>query len=144
MQDVVEAGQRRRGVQYQSRLASGVVDEADGAIDVLARLRVEADDVGPGAGEIGDDAIDRFDHEMHVDRVLGERADRLAHERPHRQVRHVMIVHHVEVDHVGARRQNRGHFIAEPREVCGQDARGNPECACGHRGKFYLDSSWTA
>ncbi len=38
-----------------------------------------------------------------------------------------MIVHHVEVDHVGARRQNRGHFIAEPREVCGQDARGNPE-----------------
>ena len=52
-----------------------------------------------------------------------------------------MIVHHVEMNHVGARRQNRRYFIADPRKVCGQDARGDPERACGHRRKFYLDSS---
>jgi ApaG protein len=44
------------------------------------------------------------------------------------------------VNHVGSGRDNRGYFIAEPSEVRRQDARCDSERACGHRGKFYLDS----
>src|SRR5712692_7190261 len=144
VQDVIEAGQRRGGVQYKARLAARIMDQADGAIDVLARLRVEADDVRPGASEIRNDPIDRSDHQVHVDYAFGERADCLAHDRSHREVRDVMIVHHVEVNHVGSRCDNRSHFIAEPRKVCRQDARCDSERACSHRGKFYLDSPGAA
>ena len=31
---------------------------------------VEGDDVGAGLGEVGDDAVDRLDHQVHVDRSL--------------------------------------------------------------------------
>ena len=51
-----------------------------------------------------------------------------------------MVVHHVEVNHVGAGCDDRSHFLAEPREVGGQNARCNSERARSHRWKFYLDS----
>jgi len=44
----IEAGQRRRRDQREAALQPRIMDQADGAIDVLARLRVEADDVRPG------------------------------------------------------------------------------------------------
>ena len=53
-------------------------------------------------------------------------AQRLADHRPDRQVRHVVVVHHVEVDPVGARVDDRPHLVAEAREVGGEDARRDP------------------
>jgi len=47
-----------------------LADQRDGAVDVLARLRVEADESGAGRGEVRDDAVDRLHHQMHVDRRL--------------------------------------------------------------------------
>ena len=76
-------------------------------------------------GEVGDDAVDRLHHQVHVDRHAGVRLDRRAHERPDGQVRHVVVVHRVEMDHVGARIDDGAHFFAEPREIGGQQRRCN-------------------
>ena len=38
-----------------------------------------------------------------------------------------MVVHHVEVNQVGARIDYRTDLLAEPREIRGQDARGDAE-----------------
>ena len=46
-----------------------------------------------------------------------------------REIGHVMVVHHVEVHQVGARRHHALDFFAEPREIGGQNARGD---AKGH------------
>ena len=64
---------------------------------------MERDVRGPGVREVLDDAVDGRHHEVHVDgrrdAVLAQgRADHGAD----RQVGHVMVVHHVEVDDVRA------------------------------------------
>ena len=83
--------------------------------------------MAPAAAKSGNDAIDRLDHEMHVDRrrdaVL---AQRFADERADREIRDVVIVHDVEVDEVRAGRNDGVDFLAEPREVGRQDRRGYP------------------
>ncbi len=89
---------------------------------MLTCLRVEGDIAGAGLGEIGDNAIHRLDHEMHVDiRANAVLAQRLAHQRTDGQVRHVVIVHDIEVDHVGAGREHVVHLLAEPGEIGGEN-----------------------
>ena len=70
-------------------------------------------------------------HQMHVDRrgdtVL---AQRLAHHRADGQVRHVVIVHHVEVHEVGAGSQHGVDFLAQAGEVGGQDGGRDPRSGC--------------
>ena len=54
------------------------------------------------------------------------RLDRRADQRPDRQVGNVMVVHHVEVEEVGAGGDDRAHLLAEAREIGGQQRRRNP------------------
>src|SRR5215510_13816888 len=75
----------------------------------------------------------------HVDHALCNGPNRFTHKRSHSEVRDVMVVHHVKVDHVGAGRDHRCNLVAEAREVRGQNARSNPESARSHCRKFYLD-----
>ena len=80
-----------------------------------------------GGGEVRNDTVDRLDHQMHVDRRLhAVLAERLAHQRADREIRHVMVVHDVEVNQIGAGREHRIHLFAEPREVGGQNRRRYP------------------
>ena len=81
----------------------------------------------PGAGKIGDDAVDRPDHQVRVNRHCGARVARFADERPDGQAGNTMPAHHVEVDRVGARGDDVGHFLTrpEPGEVGREDARGS-------------------
>ena len=124
---VIEPVERRRRIEHQAGLAAVLADQLDRAIDVLARFRMERDPGGAGLREVRNDAIDRLHHQVHVDRrgdaVL---AQRLAHQRADGEIRHVVIVHHVEVDQVGAGSEHRLHFLAEAREVGGEDGRSDP------------------
>ena len=95
-------------------------------MDVGARLRMDGDVVGAGLGERIEEIVDRRDHEVYVERLLGVGAKRLHHGRADRQVGHEMAVHHVDVDPVGARFVDRPHVLAKLREVGGQD-RGRDE-----------------
>ena len=64
---------------------------------------------------------------MHVDRrVDAVLAQRLADERADREIRDVVVVHDVEVDEVGAGRDDGVDLLAEAREVGRQDRRGYP------------------
>ncbi|MNN86455.1 hypothetical protein D3C81_2038790 [compost metagenome] len=60
--------------------------------------------------------------------------DRLAHQRAHGQIGHVMVVHHVEVDPVGAGLGHAADFLAQAGEVGGQDGGGDAEGGLGHDG----------
>ena len=81
----------------------------------------------PALAKSGHEPVDRLHHQVHVDRHLGVRLDRLAHQRPDGEVGHVMVVHHVEVDQVGAGGDHGAHLLAQPREVRGKDARRDAE-----------------
>src|SRR6185369_4022046 len=84
--DVVQPVQGRGRVQHQPGLAAVLADQAEGAVDVLAGLGVEADDVRARLGEVGHDAVHGLHHEVHVDHRAGERPDGLAHHGPDGEV----------------------------------------------------------
>ena len=113
-----------------------LADDRDRAVDVLARLRVEADVGGPGGGEVRHQAVHRAHHQVHVDRrpdaVL---AQRLAHQGPDGQVGHVMVVHHVEVHEVRARGQYRVDLRPQAGDIGRQDRRSHP--GTRHGGEVY-------
>jgi hypothetical protein len=85
---------------------------------------VKADEGGTRLREVGHQPVHRLDHEVHVDRRRDAMlAQRLADQRPDREVRDVVVVHHVEVDPVGAGREHGLALCAEAREIRGQDRR---------------------
>ena len=63
---------------------------------------MKGDDIGAGFGKIGDDAVDRLDHQVHIDRHCHMRANRLADQWADGQIGNIMVIHHVKVDNVGA------------------------------------------
>ncbi len=97
----------------------------DGAVDVRPRLGMDREAIRARLGEGLEIGVDRRDHQMHVERLSGVRAQRLHHRGADRDVGDEMPVHHVDMDPVGARRVDRAHLLAQPREVGGQDRRGD-------------------
>ena len=86
----------------------------------------------------------RLHHQVHVDR-RGDAmpAQRLAHQRADGQVRHVVVVHHVEVDPVGAGGQHVVDFLAQLREVGREDRRGDDgRLHAVGSGHWRLRSAW--
>ncbi len=120
--DVVEVVQRGGRVEHQPRLAALTLDQLQGTIDVIAGFRVKGDVAGARVGEIGNDAVDRLDHQVHIDfRGDAVLAQCLADQRTDGEVRHVVVVHDIEMDDVGARLEDVIHLLAETREVSRQN-----------------------
>ena len=93
-------------------------DQLNGSIHMFGGLGMKTDIARPGRREIRHDAIDRAHHQMHIDRHRHAAAvQRLADHRPDRQIRHVVVVHHIEVDQIGAGFDHRIDLLAEAREV---------------------------
>jgi len=65
------------------------------------------------------------DHEVDIHGQIGVARRRLDKGRTERDVVHKMTVHHIAVDPVRPRAGHLGYFLAESREVTGQDRRGN-------------------
>ena len=125
---VIQPVQRRRRIEHQARLAARIADELDGAVHMLRGLRMKADVGRPGFREIRHQRIDRRDHQMHVDGRFDARlAQRLAHHRTDGEIGHVVIVHHVEVDPVRAGGEHRIDFLAQTREIGGQNRGRNDD-----------------
>ncbi len=141
---VISRMRSRRSSTYSITL-SGV----DGLSDTPARLpsariacsersrcgpasRVHGDDVGASLRKGREIGIGRRDHQMTIEDLRRRPADCLHHRRPERDVRHEMSIHHIEMDPVGPGGIDRAHLLAEPREIGGQDGRGNDQRPGGH------------
>mmetsp|Transcript_17956 Transcript_17956/g.54916 ORF Transcript_17956/g.54916 Transcript_17956/m.54916 type:complete len:303 (+) Transcript_17956:164-1072(+) len=118
---VVKGGAR---VDHEAGLAALGLDELEGAVDVARRLRVEGDVGGAGVGEVLNNAVHRGHHQVHVDggghAVV---AQGLAHHGADGKVRDVVVVHHVEVHHIGAGGEHVVDLLAELGKVSGEDGR---------------------
>ena len=114
---VIKKMQWRTGIEHQPGLAAVIANQLQRAVDVLGRFLMKTDDVRTGFGKIGNDAIDRFDHQMHIDRYLHVRADRFADKWSDGQIRHVMVIHHIEMNDVGSGSNDVAYFLAKTSEV---------------------------
>ena len=85
---------------------------------------MEGDAVGAGLGELLDLVLRALDHQVDVERaapVMDLVRDRCRDQRPDRDRRDEVTVHHVDVDHPGPRGHHLAHLSAEAREVGGED-----------------------
>ena len=62
------------GIEHDAGLLAELADGLERAVQVRARLRVDADDVSAGLGEGFEIGIDRRDHQMHVEGLRRVRA----------------------------------------------------------------------
>src|SRR5690606_33527760 len=115
------------GVEDEPGLTTMLAHQVERPVDMLARLGMKGDPGRTGLREIGYQTIDWLDHQMHVDRCRDPVvAQRLAHEGPDREIRHVMVVHHVEMDGVRARSDHSFDFLTKPCKVGREDGSANP------------------
>jgi hypothetical protein len=120
---VVEGG---GGVEDEAGLAAAVLDELEGAVDVVGGLGVEGDVGGTGVDEVGDGGIDGADHEVDVDGGGDAMvAEGLADHGADGEVGDVVVVHDVEMDDVGSGLEDVVNLLAELGKVGGKDGRGD-------------------
>ena len=114
------------GVEDEAGLAATVLDELEGAVDVVGGLGVEGDVGGAGVDEVGDGGVNGADHEVDVDgggnAVV---AEGLADHGADGQVGNVVVVHDVEVDDVGTGLEDVVDLLAELGKVGGEDGGGD-------------------
>ena len=115
--------ERRRGIQDQAGLHARVPDRADRRPDVVIALHVDREIVDPRLREGRHEMLRVGDHQMRIEGDLRQGPDRRDDGGPHREVRHEVPVHHVDVEQVGARVRGFLHLFAEPVEPRGQDRR---------------------
>src|SRR5690606_36280710 len=130
--DVLHPVQRGGGVKHQAGPAAMVANQGQRTVRVARSFRVEGDDIGAGLGELRDNGVHRFDHQVDVDRRRGVGADCFAHHGADRQIRHVMVVHYIEVDPVSAGIHDIADFFSKAGEIGGKQAGRDTDVWQGH------------
>ena len=119
--EVLDGGGR---VEDDGRLHAVVGDQLQGAVQVTADLDVDADHVGAGGGEVGDELVGVLDHEVAVEWELRDGADGLDDGWAEGDVGDEVAVHDVDVDDGAACGCGEGDLIGEVSEVGGEDGEG--------------------
>src|SRR6478735_8102799 len=101
-------------------------------------FRMKGDVTRAGFNKIADDAIHRFYHQMHINRC-GDAvaAQRLTHHWADGEVRHIVVVHHIEMHYVCACCEHTVDFFAKTGKVRRENGGSNPEIARS-RGHGYV------
>ena len=131
IEHVVQAFHRSRGIQYETGLRAGVADQLQRTVNVAARLNVERNPVSTRLRELRYEAVHRLHHQMHVNIRLCIRANCLQHARADREIRYIMVVHHVEVNPVRPGSDDIANLFAKPGKVSGKDRRGDADILHG-------------
>ncbi len=97
-----------------------------------ASFRVDSDNVRARIGKSLQPIVDRGNHQMDIKGLCRVRTQRLHDVRPDGNIGHIMPVHHVDMDPVAARFINCADFLAQPREIGGEDRRRDQWVGHGH------------
>ena len=108
---------RRGRIEHQACLAAQIFNQTQAAVDMAAGFGVESDDVGTGLGKRLNQIIHRLHHQMHIHRHRGIRLERRTHHRAESEVGHIMIIHHIKMNQVGARFHHPAHFLAQAGKI---------------------------
>ena len=98
---------------------------------MLGRLDMDGDVIRARLGEGFEIGIAGLDHQVAVENLRRVRAQRRDDGRAERDVGHEMAVHHVEMNPVGAGRDDVGDLLPELGEIGGED-RGRDERSGRH------------
>jgi hypothetical protein len=92
-------------------------DQLQRPVQVATDLLVNAQKIGSGLCEGGNEVVRILDHQMAIKRQIGDRPQRLNHGRTEGDVWDEVSVHHVDVDDASAASFGRLHLFGEMGEV---------------------------
>ena len=114
-------------IQHQTGLGAAIADAAERPVQVLGALRMYGDQIGAGLEKVTNQAVHGFHHQVDVHECPDAGfAQRCQHQRAHAQIRHVVVVHDIEVNRVGTRFEDSLALGTQAGEVCGQDRGCDP------------------
>ena len=130
-EDVVDHGEnfderldRGGGVDDDGGFHAVLVDQLEGAMEVTADLLLDADHVGAGLGEGGDEGVGVLDHEVAVKGESGDLADGGDDGRPKGDVGDEVSVHDIDVHDGAATALGCGDLGGKVGEVRSEDREG--------------------
>src|SRR3989475_828799 len=128
-------GERCGRIQGRARHHPQLFYGVELALHVYRGLGMQSEHRRTRAGEGFDVVLPLDDHQVHVDRLAGELAQRLDHAGAERDVRNEAPVHHVDMQPIGSRLEDLGHLVRQARQVGGQHAWGDAYAVrhCGLR-----------
>src|SRR6267143_3743820 len=89
-----------------------------------ASFLVHGDPTRAGFRKCGDEFVGILNHQVAIEDGVGKSFAQRGHDqRPNREIRNEMSVHHVAMDHRAAALQRRFCFLCQPREVRGKYRR---------------------
>ena len=112
---------RVAGFRTTPGLHAVVNDHFQRAVQVRADFVVDADPVGAGLGERGDEIVGVIDHQVAVEGQAGCLANAGYHGRPDGDVGDEVAVHDVDVDGGAAAALGRGNLIGQVGKISGKD-----------------------
>lgn len=133
-EEMRESGEGCRRVESDAASHSGGVDGGGGAVGMTAGFGVEGEAVRAGFGEGGDERIHGFGHQVGVQkgvrrlRVLAQGA---AGECAEGEIGDIVVVHHIQVQPVGAGCEGGCGFFAESGEIRGEQTGGDGDWHSG-------------
>ena len=99
LKHVLNRGQRRGRVEHDTSLAAEVLDLVHASMQVGGRalLGVDRDDIRASLGKVRNALLRLDNHQMAIQRLVGDGAERVHNQRSNRDVRDKATVHHVDV-----------------------------------------------
>ncbi len=86
-----------------------------------AGFLVHQDLIGSGFDEHGRVTVWIRDHEVYIDGHARDFPERSKNRRTHREIRHEMAIHHIEMEHPATHSFELPDLVAQAREICRED-----------------------
>src|SRR3989442_2629558 len=89
---------------------------------MYASFLMHGDPTGAGFRKSRNIVVGIFNHQVTIENRIGKSFSKRGHDqRPNRDIRHEVAVHHVDMEHRAAAFQRRFRVLAQSREVCGKN-----------------------
>ena len=115
--------ERRRRIERQPGQRPERANLVQNGPRILGRLDVDRERIGPRLAKCFHVVGRVRDHQMHVQRQIGDPPDRLNDRNPDADVGHEMAVHHVQMQARGPGRLDGTHLLLQMRKVARQQRR---------------------
>ena len=99
------------------------LDQMQGSIEMPAGFLVHRYPVDSGFGKCGNEVVRILNHQVAVQRQLGNLPQRLHHRRPDREVGNEVPIHNIDMDDAGSASAGGDHLLAQPRKISRKNRR---------------------
>ena len=123
--DVLQQRHGRGGIDSDGRLHACVTYLLHHTVQVRADLIMHVHHVGAQGFHFGDELLGLDNHQMDIQRLVGQAGNVLQHRESERDIGHKDAVHNVQMDPVGIAAVQHIHLISQVSEVGRENRRGN-------------------